>query len=234
MCAQFQVRTKRRDLARQMGLIIKDDEDVLLETRVMPHQVAPVVLEAEGKRVLRPMSFAMIPKWSKDKRPKFATHNARLWSTDDKSGKTIPIYDKTLWRGPFAHRHCLVPMTDFFEPIYTGEYAGNMVRFHKEDDSLMAAAGIWEEWTDHETGEILDSFSVITSDPYPFVDKIGHDRSPLFIKASAFDAWLKPDGMKPAEYVELLEDSRETPKMTVDIDRPMKAGWEKRISSKSK
>lgn len=231
MCAQFMIRTKRRNLARQMGLIIREDDDSILEGRFLPYQKAPVVLEAEGKRELREMQFSLVPSWSKERRAKFATHNARLFTYDEKTKKTVPIYEKPTWRGPFAHRHCLVPINDFFEPIYRGEWAGNMVRFHPKEDRLMVAAGIWEEWTSRETGEIIDSFSIITHDPHPFVEEVGHDRTPVFLKPEAFGQWLKPEAMSPKEYVELLQEAREVPELTVDIDRPLKSGWEKRRTS---
>ena len=81
--------------------------------------------------------FGLVPSWSKERKVKYSTHNARLVSTDEKSGKPVPIYMKPTWREAFAGRHCLVPMDLFIEPIYTGEFAGNMVKFIPKGEEVI-------------------------------------------------------------------------------------------------
>jgi putative SOS response-associated peptidase YedK len=213
-------------MVRQLGLFDTED-DAVIETRVLPFQQAPVIVRDGGKRVVRSMQFSLVPAWSKERRVKFATHNARLVSHDDRTGRDVPIYEKPTWRGPFSHRHCLVPISGFIEPIYRGDFAGNMVCFLPKDHQLMAAAGIWEEWTSHETGEIIDSFSILTDDPHPFVKSIGHDRTPVFLKPEAYEAWLSDD-LSPQANLAMLRKSKAEPDLVVEKDRPLKPGWEKR------
>jgi len=189
-----------------------------------------VLEDPQGRRELRMMQFSLVPSWSKERRVKFATHNARLWSFDEKTRREVPVFEKPTWRGPFAHRHCLVPLSEFIEPIYSGEYAGNMVRFLPKDGKLLTAAAIWDEWTDRQTGEVIDSFSILTDDPHPFVAEIGHDRTPVFLAEDAYGKWLKPESATPKESLDLLRAHVDRPELTVEIDRPLKAGWEKRRS----
>ena len=68
---------------------------------------------------MKEMNFSLITSWSKERKPEFATHNARLFSEDGD-----PIFKKPTWRGPFSSNHCVIPISKFVEPIYTGEYAG--------------------------------------------------------------------------------------------------------------
>lgn len=142
---------------------------------------APVFLKDE----LRIMRFGLLPSWSKEPKVKFATHNARLDT----------IEEKATWRGPFKKSHCLVPIESFLEPIYDGEFAGNIVAFKEKRGEIMLAAGIYDTWVNKETGEIIDSFAIITHDPPKYVADIGHDRCPVFVKPGAFKEWLdvKPD-----------------------------------------
>jgi putative SOS response-associated peptidase YedK len=226
MCAQFTIETRRRNLARQFGLIDPGD-DAEINGRFLPYHTAPVVVRQDGRRVLRPMQFSLLPSWSKEKRVKFATHNARLFSRDERSGREVAVYEKPTWRGPFARRHCLVPVSGFIEPIYHGELAGNMVCFAPKDHGLLAAAGIWDEWTSRESGEIIDSFTILTDDPHPFVKSIGHDRTPIFLKPEAFETWLAAEG-SPADSAALLREMKAVLELEVSVDRPLKAGWEKR------
>jgi len=229
MCAQYTIRVKAKALSEMFRAKLLSEMDVE-NKRVMPYQTAPVVLQEKGQRVLKEMQFSLVPSWSKEKRVKFATHNARLLSFDEKTKSVVPIYDKPTWRDAFKRRHCLVPMSDFVEPIYTGALAGNMVAFEPtEGPKLLVAAGLWEEWISKETGEVLDSFTVITHDPVPFVEKTGHDRSPLFLPESQFDAWLATPVTDTKELVQFLMDQKQNPPLEAVKERALKAGWEKRI-----
>lgn len=230
MCAQFLIRASAKSLAREMGAVYRD-EDLNWEELVVPQRLAPVVVSDDiAARHLTLMRFGLIPSWSKESKVKFATHNARLLS-EGKDGTKQWIYDKPTWRGPFAKRHCLVPVEGFVEPIYSGEYAGFMVKFCREDQELLVAAGIWDTWVSTQTGEVIESFSIVTSEPLPVVEKVGHDRSPLFLKEEGWDTWLTPTKEKtdPKIFVKTLQKFQlEDVALEVEKFRPMKKGWEKR------
>jgi len=187
------------------------------------------MIQEAGKKVLTEMVFSLIPAWSKERRVKFATHNARLISEEEKPHHEIPIYQKPTWREPFAKRHCLVPMTKFIEPIYTGPLAGNMVRFFPREGQVFVAAGIWEEWVDKNTGEVVPSFSILTDDPAPYIAKMGHDRTPVFLGQAHFDEWLNAPSKKPAEWIKFLRANTEEISWTEEIDRALVPGWKNRI-----
>lgn len=229
MCATYlTVDTIASRIARDFESLFSKDLGKW-SAKIVPHTPAPVIVWNKGKRRIEVMNFSLIPAWSKVPKPKFPTYNARLSSYDEKSKKDVAIYEKPTWRGPFARRHCLVPMAEFIEPSYRGDLGGNMLRFFRKDEKPLAAAGIWEEWESKETGEIIESFAIITTDPDPFIKKNGHDRSPLFLEEDAYDQWLNPEGApSPAELVKFLEANTAHPKFEVEIERPLKAGWEKR------
>jgi putative SOS response-associated peptidase YedK len=196
---------------------------------VLPRRKGPVVTVEDGGRVLSEKVFGLIPSWSKERKIKFATHNARLVSEDKNTGKPAPIYTKPTWREPFSRRHCLVPMEYFVEPIYSGEFAGNMVKFSPGGEEVIAAAGLWEDWVSKETGEVVSTFAVITDDPLPYIKKIGHDRSPVFLDPKDYDEWLVAKEKDPGRTVDFLQRSKADFSWKAEIDRPMAAGWEKRV-----
>lgn len=193
---------------------IEEYYDVL----IVPQRNAPILRRGSDGVAVSAMRFALLPSWSKESKVKFATHNARLET----------IEEKPTWRTVFVKRHCLVPMTDFIEPIYDGEYAGNMVSFSEKAGALIFAAGVWDEWVNKETGEVIQSFSIITHEPPPFVAGIGHDRCPVFLGQEAAQEWLSNEGAPGGELKDFLLGSRHIPDLQVEIHRPLKPGWEKR------
>lgn len=189
------------------------------DTHFLPYNKAPVLVFKDGKYQLQDMSFSLVPSWSKTARVKFATHNARLET----------IAEKPTWKKPFLSNHCLVPMTSFVEPIYTGEHAGYMVEFFENKNDLLVAAGIFDEWVNTETGEVLESFSIITDRPPAFIEYIGHDRCPLFVGEDFSDKWLKIKNQNSDQLLQLLKANKQEPNFAVKRNRPMRPGWEKRI-----
>ena len=56
-----------------------------------------------------------------------------------------------------------------------------------------AFAGIWEDWVNKETGEVVRSFAIITSVTNSLLQKIGHHRSPVILNPEQESQWLNPD-----------------------------------------
>jgi len=164
------------------------------------------------------MNYSLIPKWSKVARPKFATYNARIET----------ITEKPSWKTPLQSQHCIVPLDAFYESCYEGSHAGNIVKFKSKNSNPLPVAGIWEEWVNQSTGEVIPSFAVITREPTKYIQKIGHDRSPLFLNQEAIQDWLSPVKRNAEDCKNFLLDNFEEPDLEVAIDRPLKSGWEKR------
>jgi len=220
MCSQYTLKITKHDLITALRMT-NDDYLEILETlpeKAVPRTSAPVLHLEKGKRALESMQFSLIPKWSKESKVKYATHNARLETIDE----------KPTFKDAFKKHHCIVPMTGFIEALYTGELAGNMVEFHPTKPVLLQAAGIWDEWLDKNSGEVLRSFTIVTHEPIPFVDKMGHDRSPVFLDPDDAEAWLASEGEEPKALKDFLIEKKLQPELTTTIERAMKAGWEKR------
>jgi len=61
---------------------------------------------------------------------------------------------------------------------------------------------LWETWSPPDR-EPIESCTIITSDPNPLVAQI-HDRQPMILHESAFDFWLTPEPLEPAQALEPL------------------------------
>lgn len=173
--------------------------------------------------------FGLVPAWSNTPKVKFATHNARLYSVEEKTKREIPITEKPTWRDPFKKRHCLVPMTGFIEPIYSGDLAGKMVVFRPREVEVLLAAGLWEDWVSKEGGETRSTFTILTDNPVTEIERMGHDRTPIFLGGEKAFEWLKPESKSPTEWIHYLRSNPVKMTWSGTVDRPMAPGWEKRI-----
>ena len=62
----------------------------------------------------------------------------------------------------------------------------------------MSLAGLWSEWSDKSTGEILDTFSVITTGANSLMEKIHNSkkRMPVILERESEAQWLDTNASK--------------------------------------
>ena len=58
-----------------------------------------------------------------------------------------------------------------------------------EDESTFSFAGLWDEWLDKSTGEILHTYTIVTTSANDLVKPI-HDRMPVLLSPEAEELWL--------------------------------------------
>ena len=226
MCSKFTLKTTSVDILKELAELDTDlsvsshKKTIDFDNEYFPSVVAPVIVNDHGAMKLTPMKFALVPSWSTEAKPKFATHNARIET----------ILDKPTWRKPFVSNHCVIPMTGFYESVYEGPLKGHVIKFEGVNQRILYTTGIYDFWQDKEKPEnSFFSFSILTRDPSTFILDHGHDRTPIFIDKKFIPAWLQ-NKLSTGEIMksQLLANAYH-PELTVQIDRPLKAGWEKRI-----
>lgn len=124
------------------------------------------------------LSWGLIPHWVKENNYKHRAVNAR----------TETLLEKPSFRELVNRKHCLIPADGFYEWRKT---AGGKVpyRFLLKSEELFSFAGLWDEWTDTQTGEIQQTFTILTTEANELV-KPTHDRMPVILSPEKEDAWL--------------------------------------------
>ncbi len=160
----------------------KLSKEIKFKPHVFPRYNAPVIVIKNDERIIAAMQFGLIPFFEKEAKPKSVFHNARVES----------VHEKVSFKKAFFHTRCLIPLDSFFEYIWINDKEKYLARFFPKSEETLTAAGIYSLWKSPDE-KIIASFSMITKEPYPFIKKIGHDRSPLFLKEEHFDDWMNPE-----------------------------------------
>lgn len=174
MCGRFVLDVTPEALKKEFNL----KEGVEFQSyNIPPSEKVPIVIEEEGPQV-RFMKWGFVPSWVKDYRRMPQPINARLETLTEKS--------------PFRHvltrRHCLVPANGFFE--WRQENGQKQPYYiHLKDRPVFGMAGLWDSWTCEETGEILETFTIMTVPAVQSMKTI-HDRLPLILKQENYKSWL--------------------------------------------
>jgi putative SOS response-associated peptidase YedK len=155
--------------------------------------VLTVRVEPEtGARIGQSMRWGLVPHWAKDPSVSYRMINARAETVAEK-----PAYRKLL-----AKKRCLIPADGFYEWRVGPDGKKQPVRFTLADGELFAFAGLWTSWLDRESGELLDSCTIVTTTPNELCAKV-HDRMPVILPADAEWAWLDPS-LEPEKAKALL------------------------------
>jgi putative SOS response-associated peptidase YedK len=80
-----------------------------------------------------------------------------------------------------------------------------------KDKSVFCFAGIYANWTDKETGELVQSFSILTTDANPMMEKIHNlkKRMPVILPKEHYSSWLRNE-ITSQQIQELLKPYPET------------------------
>jgi putative SOS response-associated peptidase YedK len=148
-----------------------------------PGQMNPVIT-AHSPNQISYMFWGLIPFWAKVDKSKYHTINA----------KAETVAQLSTYREPFKHKRCLIPATGFYEPdkINFPKPPHPWHFFKLKDVDLFAFAGLYDVWTDKQTGKEITSYTLITTEPNSLVGKF-HGRMPVILPKEDEAAWLNPD-----------------------------------------
>jgi putative SOS response-associated peptidase YedK len=144
-------------------------------------QVPVIRLDANGDREMVAAEWGLLPFWWKpsDKTTKRTVFQRKVFNARSETVDTTPTF-----REAFKRRRCLLPASEFLEK-------GHYFRF--ADERTWAFAGLWESWRGGE-GEMVESCTMLTTEPNELVRSVGHHRMPVLLSSeAAWALWLSPE-----------------------------------------
>ena len=144
----------------------------------------PVISSANPDRI-ELFQWGLIPSWTRNEEYandiRYKTFNAR----------SETITEKPSFRNAIKTNRCLVISKGFYEWQTIGKEKFPYFIYLK-DSPVFTFAGIFDQWTNHETGEILKTFSIITTHANPLMEKIHtiKKRMPVILNREDEQAWL--------------------------------------------
>ena len=158
---------------------------------IAPGRLAPVINSANPHH-LDLMRFGLTPHWAK--KPMYL-FNARAEGDRNKENKpdyrgAKDIINKPAFRKPIRSQRCLVIADAFIEGTTQEGLSRPFLVYLRDKQRPFALGGIFDEWLNPETGEIIRSFSIITVPPNDLMQKIPHHRMPLILEPYQEKKWL--------------------------------------------
>lgn len=137
--------------------------------------------------------WGLIPWFAKEPKLKFPTNNARSEELEQKASYKDP------WK---RGQRCIIPAASFDEPNWESG-KNQWWQFRRADGAPWGLAGLWATWTDKTTGEVHESYTMLTlnADEHPLMNRMHKPdpklpadkqdkRSVIPIELGDVDLWL--------------------------------------------
>jgi putative SOS response-associated peptidase YedK len=140
---------------------------------------------SEDPCTVRLLKWGLIPSWVKTKEDaeeiRYKTFNARSESIESK-----PSFSSS-----FKSKRCIIPVKGFFE----WQHVGNTKipwYIYSSDDEIFALAGLFNDWVETRTGEVISTFTIITTDANEMMAEIHNSkrRMPAILSRSDEKKWI--------------------------------------------
>ena len=189
MCYTININLTRNELEKRFGARFSDPSSFRPGYYYNAFELPDLpVIQSEDPESIALLTWGLIPFWVKDSRAaediRRKTFNARMET----------ILEKPSFRGSVKSRRCLVLCRGFYEwQERDKEKIPHYIYLRGEPP--IALAGLYENWTDHETGEIIRTCSIVTTSANSIMEKIHNTkkRMPVILGPENEKAWIDQD-----------------------------------------
>ena len=192
----------RKTLTKDMQSIIEElaveewenSDNYLPNYNIAPTQNSPILID-NGKRIVRPMRWGLIPSWAKDDKFGARMINARVET----------LTEKPSYRNLVSTNRCIIITDGYYEWKNDGDRK-DPYYFKDPDDNLLPMAGLYDVWK-HPDGSLIPTYTVITKVAQDDIDTI-HNRMPVILPQKHLDEWLKTERFSVSIVLELANNTR--------------------------
>ena len=146
------------------------------------HLPSPIILKSTPQIISTHFSWGLLPYWSKDIDFRNNTLNARLETISEK-----PSFREII------NNRCLVIATAFYEWHWLDEKGSKKQPYIiYAEEEIFAMAGLYSDWINPQTGEIMFTFTIVTTEANAIMQYIHNHkkRMPIILKKEDENAWL--------------------------------------------
>jgi putative SOS response-associated peptidase YedK len=201
MCGRFAQQRPASELAEIFSAEpVADDPGP--RYNVAPTDEALVVVQREERRGVTAYRWGLIPHWADSAKVGSRMFNARAET----------LVNAPAFRDAFQRKRCLVPVECFYEWRREGQVR-QPYAIGRADGTPLVLAGLWDGWRDPGTDTVRRSFTIVTSAPNEAMATL-HNRMPVILPESDWDAWLDPRFSDRGRLLAMLEP-RDEPELTI-------------------
>ncbi|WP_068775685.1 SOS response-associated peptidase [Paenibacillus sp. FJAT-26967] len=185
MCRQYSLSADLQEIQTYFGI---DHVPSMYKARynISPRQHVPVVLHANGRRILDEYRWGLVPFWAKD-----------AVNADGMSAHLNPAYRKI-----FRRQRCVIPCSGLYYWQSEGKKKLPM-RVVLRSRKVFGVAGLYDIWTDPRGNE-LRTCTFLMTESNRLITSF-HNQMPVILNQDSFEDWLLNKEIGTDELIPLLK-----------------------------
>jgi putative SOS response-associated peptidase YedK len=129
------------------------------------------------------------------------------------NAKSETVFELPSFKDAIRPKRCLIAASGFFEwsHLGKGKYLNKYPHYiYLKDEKVLSFGGLYDTWTEKETGKQTTTFSIITVPANPLMAKIYNtkERMPLIFTRENENNWLNPN-LSDSDIKELMQPLNE-------------------------
>jgi putative SOS response-associated peptidase YedK len=188
LCYTIEINLTREQLVKRFKANIDPGTSYRKGQRINAFSLpdCPVVC-AEQPDLIQLRKWGLIPVWAKDE------VYAKEIRTKTFNAKAETITTKPSYRHLIKENKCLVLVNGFYEWQARGKEKQPYF-INVKNAEAFALAGLYDSWINRNTGEIVNTFTIITTAANPLMEKIHNTkkRMPVILHEKDEEAWIDP------------------------------------------
>lgn len=190
MCYNYNLKVAKVELEQRYEAEFIEETEPYFDIKAngFTHLQMPIITNKEPNKI-QLFNWGLIPFFAKDET------TAKQLSKMCLNAMIETIDEKPSFRDSAKHKRCLIPFTTFYEWQWSDLTKKNCLKQKYEiglSNELFSFAGLWSEWTNKENGEIVETYTIITTEANPLMAKIHNTkkRMPFILKPEQEKDWL--------------------------------------------
>ncbi len=187
MCFHYALTKEKAEIEIQLGVQWDDEWKPVYHASGFSFLQMPVISQKQPGQV-QLFNWGLIPHWVKTKA------DADKLKTQTLNARSETVFERPSFRSYIPNNRCLIIADGFFEWMdFQKKKYPHFIQI--KNGELFCFAGIYSSWVDKITGELINSFSILTTDANPMMEKIHNikKRMPVIIPPYQYKKWLSPD-----------------------------------------
>jgi putative SOS response-associated peptidase YedK len=189
MCYYSSIKSNTKDMVREFDAIFPDSElfKPVYSASAFAFPKMPVI-SCDTPKEISLFRWGLIPFWVKN------TDQANSIRQRTLNARSETIFEKPAYRQVIRSKRCLVIVDGFYEWRHV-ERKKYPYYITLKSRTIFTLAGIWDTWSNPDSNEKLDTFSVVTTEANELMAKVHNSRKrmPLILPKEKEKTWLDPE-----------------------------------------
>ena len=178
MCFHYSIKKPKKQIEKRFNAQFEDFTlfEPTQHANAFTHPLMPIITN-DKPDTIQLFKWGLIPNWVKDKERAKEISNMTL------NARVETVKEKPSFKEAIKSQRCLVIADGFYE-WKTEEKRKTKYFIEHAEKPLFAFAGIWNSWANKQTGEIENTFSILTQKANSFMAKIHNikKRQPIILQ----------------------------------------------------